>query len=196
MNKEQIVKVAAARQMHVKGLELIRQGVALVKRAQVEVGVLESNPLTEFTGVKYRPVAAGPLSQNGIDATHDKAVERNRFLPADAAKDDRKLNERIPVVVGGKVRSPLRRLVDKSVENAAAWGNENKAGAGAVAGGATGALAGLLYEALRRRKDGEKKKYLKTALMAAIMGAGAGAIGGHYRPDAVAKGIDRLNYTK
>ena len=64
------------------------------------------------------------------------------------------------------------------------WGKNNRAGAGGAIGAGAGAIAGLLYEAIRRRKDDEERKhYLKAALMTAITAGAGGAIVGHFAPN-------------
>lgn len=64
------------------------------------------------------------------------------------------------------------------------WGKNNRAGAGGAIGAGAGAIAGLLYEAIRRKKDDEERKhYLKAALMTAITAGAGGAVVGHFAPN-------------
>lgn len=72
------------------------------------------------------------------------------------------------------------------------WGTKNPIGGGAASGALMGGIAGLIYEALRGRRDGERKDYLRAMLTHALIGGGAGALLGHYKPKVVQDGIKSL----
>jgi hypothetical protein len=72
------------------------------------------------------------------------------------------------------------------------WGSKNPIGGGAAGGAVLGGMAGLIYEALRGRKEGERKDYLRAMLTHALLGAGGGALLGRYKPTVVTDGIKSL----
>ena len=72
------------------------------------------------------------------------------------------------------------------------WGSKNPIGGGAAGGAVLGGMAGLIYEALRGRREGERKDYLRAMLTHALLGAGGGALLGHYKPTVVTDGIKSL----
>lgn len=72
------------------------------------------------------------------------------------------------------------------------WGSRNPIGGGAAGGAVLGGMAGLIYEALRGRREGERKDYLRAMLTHALLGAGGGALLGHYKPTVVTDGIKSL----
>ena len=83
------------------------------------------------------------------------------------------------------------------VDAARAWTADNhQAGAGAIGGGAAGALALLLHEAMRKKKGpNDRKDYLKKILLGLAIGSGAGALGGHYHEQIANAGNAVGNYT-
>lgn len=72
------------------------------------------------------------------------------------------------------------------------FGTKDPVGGGAATGAVLGGVYGLIAEALRSRREGERKNYLRSMLLHSLLGTAGGALLGNYKPSVVKDGLQSL----